>query len=103
MIGKSHPRLALATDEIVSAHFELKVDRGELAPERQNFEADTVFFDAGTRRARYPVVVNGLEAVAVLVERVADGVRGVPESGIEHCDVLGLECHLVALEQLAHL
>ena len=47
MIGKPHPRLALAADEIVSAHLELEVDRGEVAPERQNLQADAVFLDAG--------------------------------------------------------
>src|SRR5262245_9446887 len=87
MIGKPHPRLALAADQIVSAHLELEVDRGEIAPERQNFEADALCFDAGARRARYPMLVNGLEAVTVLVQRVADGVWAVPERVVEHRDV----------------
>src|SRR5262245_60612025 len=49
MIGKPHPCLALAADEIVSAHLELEIDRGEIAPERQNLEPDAAFFDAGAR------------------------------------------------------
>ena len=57
-------------------------------PEGEDLEADAPLLDAGPRRARHPVGVDLAEAVAVLVERVADGVRAVPEGGVEDVDVL---------------
>src|SRR4029450_13912400 len=103
MLGESHPGLALAADKIVAPHLELKVDRREIAPERQDLEADAALLDAGARRAGHPVLVNGFESVAVLLERIPNRVRAVPEGRIEYRDVLRLECRLIALEQLAHL
>src|SRR5262245_37364925 len=91
MFGESHPGLALAADKIVAPHLELKVDRREIAPERQDLEADAALLDTGTRRTGHPVLVNGFEAVAVLVECIADSVWAVPEGRIEHRDVLKLE------------
>src|SRR5205809_451441 len=84
MFGESHPGLALAANKIVAPQLELKVDRREIAPDRQDLEADAALLDAGTGRAGHPMLVNGFEAVAVLVERVTNGVRAVPKGRIEH-------------------
>src|SRR6185437_6375428 len=103
MLRESHPGLALAADKIVAPHLELQVDRREIASERQDLEADAALLDAGAGRAGHTVLMNGFEAVAVLVQRVTNGVRAVPEGRIEHRDVLRLDCRLVPLEQLSHL
>src|SRR5262245_19500997 len=52
--------------------------------------------------AGHPVLVNILEAVTVLVERAANGVRAFHKVA-SSIDVLRLERPLIALEQFAHL
>ena len=66
LLGESDPSLALAADKFVPPHFELEIDSREIAPDRQNLEADTALLDAWASRAGHPMLVNGLEAVAVL-------------------------------------
>ena len=41
-VGKAHPRLALAADQLAAAHLELEVHGGEVAAERQDLEADAL-------------------------------------------------------------
>ncbi len=101
--GEAHPGLALPADEVAAPHLELEVHGGEIAAQGEDLEADAPLLDAGSGRPGHPVGVDLAEAVAVLVERVADGVRAVPEGRVEHVDVLVDQGLLVALEQRAHL
>src|SRR6185503_1659237 len=74
-IREAHPRLALTADEVAAADLEFEVDGGEIAPEREDLEAPALLLAPGPPRARHAMGVDGVDAVAVLVERVADGVR----------------------------
>lgn len=49
------------------------------------------------------MIVDFIEAIAVLVQRIADGVRALPEGVVEHIDVFFLNRCLVTLEELADL
>src|SRR5262245_9774640 len=101
-VGEADPRLALTADRVLTTHFEFEIHRGQIAAEREDLEANPLFLGARPRRARHAVRVDLREAIAVLVERVADGVRAVPERRIQHLDVLVDQCLLVTLEQRAH-
>jgi hypothetical protein len=89
-IREAHPRLALAADQVAVAHLELEVHGGEVAPEREDLEAQALLLDAGARRARDAMGVDRGEPVAVLVQCVADRVRAVPEGGVEDVDLLSI-------------
>src|SRR5688572_24118970 len=102
-VGESDPRLALAADEVLAAHLEFEIHGGDVATEGEDLETDALLLDAGARRPRHPMRVDLREAVAVLVERVAHGVRALPERRVEHVDVLVDQRLLVALEDLPHL
>src|SRR5262249_23718435 len=101
-IGKADPGLALAADQVVAADLELEVHRGEVAAHGQDLQSQTPFLDAGTRRTGHPMGVDLVEAVAVLVHRIANGMRAPPEGGVENGDVLVDQGLLVALEEGAH-
>src|SRR5262245_13662434 len=102
-IGAAYPRLALTTDRVLAAHLELEVHGGQVTAERDDFEPDPILFD--TRPGRPPHAVGGAPRgpVAVRLQRVADGVRAVPERRVQHLDVVVDQRLLVALEQRAHL
>src|SRR5437899_1460647 len=101
--GEAHPRLALTADHVLATHLELEVHGGQVAAEREDFETDPLLLGARPRRARHAVRVDLRKAIAMLVERVANGVRAVPERRVQHLDVLVDQRLLVALEQRAHL
>ncbi|OGK80968.1 MAG: hypothetical protein A2X53_10535 [Candidatus Rokubacteria bacterium GWA2_70_23] len=101
--GEAHPGLALTADQLAAAHLELEVHGGEVAAEREDLQADALLLDARPGRPCDPVRVDLAEAVAVLVQRVADGVRAVPERGVEPLHGPVDERLLVALEQVTHL
>src|SRR5882724_1236808 len=100
-VGKAHPGLALTTDPLAAAHLELEVHGGDVAYAGEDLQPDALVLRSRSRRARNAVGVDFLEAVAVLVERVADRERAVPERRVEHVDVLVDQRLLVALEQRA--
>src|SRR5262249_19381870 len=87
-IGKADPGLALPADQVVAADLELEIHGGEVAAQGQDLEPQAPLLDAGPRRARHAMGMDLVEAVAVLVQGVTDGVRALPESGVEHRDVL---------------
>src|SRR5262249_9266357 len=99
--SETHPCLALATDELATPDLELEVHRCEVSAERQDFQTDPPLLDARSGRPRHTMAVDLVEAIAVLAKRVADGVRTVPERGVQHVHVLVDQCLLVALEQVA--
>src|SRR5262245_64046819 len=102
-VRKAYPRLALATDRFSTAHLELEIHGGQVAAKRQDLQSDSSLLGARAGRPSDAVGVDLVEAVAVLGERVADGVRAVPERRVQHIDVLVDQRLLVALEQRAHL
>src|SRR5215831_14000995 len=98
-IGKADPGLALAADQVVAADLELEVHGGEVAAHGQDLQSQAPFLDAGTRRTSHAMGVDLVEAVAVLVHRIANGVRAPPEGGVENGDALVDQGLLVAFEQ----
>src|SRR5258708_20726108 len=82
-IGEADPGLALAADQIVAADLEFEIDGGDVAAERQDFQPNAPFLDAGTGRPRHAVGMDLLEAIAVLVQAVADPLRPLPEGVAE--------------------
>src|SRR5688572_21824608 len=102
-VGESDPRLALAADEVLAAHLEFEIHGGDIATEGEDLETDALLLDARPGGPRHAVRVDLGEAVAVLVERIADRMRAVPERGVEHLHVLVDQRLLVALEDLTDL
>src|SRR5262249_6197951 len=76
-----------------------EVHGGEIAAQGQDLEPQALLLDAGPGRAGHAMGMDLVEAVAVLMHGVADGVLTLPEGGVEHRDVLVDQGLLVALEQ----
>src|SRR5688572_18354648 len=95
-IGEAHPGLTLAADQVLAAHLEFEIDRRDIATEGQDLQANALLLDARARGPRHAVRVDLGKAIAVLVERVADGVGAVPEGRVEDLHVLVDERLLVA-------
>src|SRR5262245_49559308 len=87
-VGKAHPGLALPSGHVATAHLVDQVHGGDVAAQRQDIEAVTLFLGAGTGRPRQAMGMDAVEAVAVLVVGEPDGMRAVPERAVEHRDVL---------------
>src|SRR4029453_5290162 len=65
-VGEAHPRLALTADRVLATHLELEVHGGQVAAEREHFEADPLLLGARTARAP-PATTSGMLTVTSII------------------------------------
>jgi hypothetical protein len=99
-VGQADPGLAR---QYAPAHLDSRSTVAKSRPSVRTSRRMRRSLMPGAGWARHAMLVNGVEAVADLVQGIANCVRAVPEGRIEHLDVLRLERRLVAIEQLPHL
>src|SRR4051794_2744426 len=102
-IGKSNPGLGLPPGHVAPANLVDKTDSGDVSTESHDVQAQALLLGPRSGRARDTKGVDAVESVAVFGVGEPNGVRTLPEGGVEHLDILVDQRLLVALEQSPHL
>jgi hypothetical protein len=87
-VGEFDPHLGLAADEVLASDFKFQVNRGCVVTNRQDFQPDCFFFNAGAGLTGDTKGVDGIKTVAVFAHGEAHGERAVPKCVVENVYVL---------------
>ncbi|KAG1390054.1 hypothetical protein G6F59_015327 [Rhizopus arrhizus] len=98
---RAHPGLALATDALATVALEFQVGGGEVGAVGGDGRAPHAAGEA-LRRAPGAECADRVVAVQVFACAVAQGVRAIPEQGVQHVHLVVDEGGLVALERRCH-
>src|SRR5438045_5372018 len=97
-VGKPDPGLRLPAGHLAAAHLVDQRDGGDVTSQGDDVEPQPLLLGARPGRTGDTKGVDAVETVAMLEVGEADGMRAVPEGGVERLDVLVDQRLLVALE-----